>query len=69
MCRSGSAADTQNISTYITHYLHQHALEGDGEIDVSTAASLAMQIVYNNKARLRCGIADFLTNSSYFHAS
>lgn len=55
VCRSGSAADTQNISTYISHYLHQHAMEGDGDIDVSTAASLAMQIVYGNKVRLRHG--------------
>ena len=49
MCRSGSAADTQNISSYVAHYLRQHEMDV-GEPDVATAANIAMQIVYNNKA-------------------
>ena len=51
MCRSGSAADTQNISAYVTHYLRQHEMDV-GEPDVATAANIAMQIVYGNKARI-----------------
>ena len=50
VCRSGSAADTQNISAYVAHYLRQHEMDV-GEPDVATAANIAMQIVYNNKVR------------------
>ncbi len=49
VCRSGSAADTQNISAYVAHYLRQHEMDV-GEPDVATAANIAMQIVYGNKA-------------------
>ena len=52
VCRSGSAADTQNISAYVAHYLRQHEMDV-GEPDVATAANIAMQIVYGNKARSR----------------
>ena len=52
VCRSGSAADTQNISAYVEHFLAQHAVESPtGEVTVATAAALAQQIVYNNKVR------------------
>ena len=51
VCRSGSAADTQNISAYVAHYLRQHEMDV-GEPDVATAANIAMQIVYNNKVRV-----------------
>ena len=51
VCRSGSAADTQNISAFVAHYLRQHEMDVGGEPDVATAANIAMQIVYNNKAR------------------
>jgi 20S proteasome alpha/beta subunit len=52
VCRSGSAADTQNISAYVAHYLRQHEMDV-GEPDVATAANIAMQIVYNNKVRIK----------------
>ena len=51
VCRSGSAADTQNLAAYVQLYLHQHQMELGGEIAVRTAARLAQQIVYNNKVR------------------
>ncbi len=52
VCRSGSAADTQNLAAYVQLYLHQHQMElGGGDVSVRTAARLAQQIVYGNKAR------------------
>ena len=51
MCRSGSAADTQNLASYVQLYLHQHQMELGGDVSVRTAARLAQQIVYNNKVR------------------
>ena len=50
VCRSGSAADTQNLASYVQLYLHQHQMELGGDVSVRTAARLAQQIVYNNKA-------------------
>jgi len=49
MCRSGSAADTQNLCSYVQYYLHQHCMDLDREADVKTAAKLAKLIAYNNK--------------------
>lgn len=49
MCRSGSAADTQAISAYVEHLIQQHQMELGADVDVKTAAQLAMQLVYNNK--------------------
>ena len=51
VCRSGSAADTQNLAAYVQLYLHQHQMELGGNVSVRTAARLAQQIVYNNKVR------------------
>lgn len=51
VCRSGSAADTQNLASYVQLYLHQHQVELGGDVSVRTAARLAQQIVYNNKVR------------------
>ena len=51
MCRSGSAADTQNISAYIEHALQQSSMETDDSVTVFKAATLAQQILYNNKVR------------------
>ncbi len=51
VCRSGSAADTQNLAAYVQLYLHQHQMELGGDVSVRTAARLAQQIVYNNKVR------------------
>jgi len=49
MCRSGSAADTQNLCSYVQYYLHQHCMDLDREADVKTAAKLAKLVAYNNK--------------------
>lgn len=51
VCRSGSAADTQNLSSYVQHFLAQHRLELDQEVGVKTAAQLAKNLVYQNKVR------------------
>ena len=56
MCRSGSAADTQAVSAYVQHYLHQHKMELGEEVDVETAADLVKAIAYQNKDRLSAGM-------------
>lgn len=52
MCRSGSAADTQNLCSYVQYYLHQHCMSLGRDADVKTAAKLAQLIAYNNKVWL-----------------
>lgn len=49
MCRSGSAADTQNMSAYVQLFLAQHGMEMGREPDVKTAAKLAATLCYQNK--------------------
>lgn len=49
VCRSGSAADTQAIASYLQYYLAQHQMELDNEIQVKTAAAFATRLVYSNK--------------------
>lgn len=49
ICRSGSAADTQNLSMYLCWFLEQHSMEVGGEPNVGTAARLAQSLVYQNK--------------------
>lgn len=56
ICRSGSAADTQNLSMYVQHYIQQHEMERNDDIETKTAATLAMQIAYNNKNMLQAGL-------------
>ena len=52
VCRSGSAADTQNMTAYIQWFLHQHQMElTEPLVEVKTAARLAQQLVYQNKVR------------------
>lgn len=51
VCRSGSAADTQNLSSYVQHFLAQHRLDLDREVGVKTAAQLAKNLVYQNKVQ------------------
>ena len=53
ICRSGSAADTQALSSYITYFLHQHRIEYDDLPEVKIAANLAMQLAYGNKVLIR----------------
>ena len=56
VCRSGSAADTQNISAYATWYLQQHEVELGAEPTVKAAARLLSRLTYENKAALQAGL-------------
>lgn len=68
MCRSGSAADTQAISSYVQFYLHQHQMELNDEILVKTAATLATKLVYSNKV-IKCHTSLlFIPNLQSIHA-
>lgn len=52
VCRSGSAADTQAISDFVTHYLNMHSIELNDLPLVATAANLVQQMIYHNKDNL-----------------
>lgn len=54
--RSGSASDTQAISSYVQLYIAQHQSEEGEEISVKTAARLAMNLAYQNKDMLQAGL-------------
>ena len=56
VCRSGSAADTQAISDYVTYFLDQHRAEYGKPPKVSTAAAFFRQLCYHNKNALTAGI-------------
>ena len=56
VCRSGSAADTQNISRYVEWFLDQHRMELGEEPDVLTAATLMQRLAYENKGMLQAGL-------------
>lgn len=56
VCRSGSAADTQAVSDYVTYFLNQHKMEYGKAPKVETAASLFREMCYNNKNGLTAGI-------------
>lgn len=56
MCRSGSAADTQAIASYVQFYIAQHQAQIGEEIEVHTAASLVQQMAYSNKNMLEAGM-------------
>lgn len=56
VCRSGSAADTQNLSMYVVWFLEQHAMELGEEPDVLTAAKLLAKLAYENKSALQAGL-------------
>jgi len=54
--RSGSAADTQAISQYASHFITQHEQETGSPVDVETAANFVMQLAYGNKNMLQAGM-------------
>jgi len=54
--RSGSAADTQALTSMVRNYLNQHAISIDGPPTVNTAANLMRLIAYNNKDSLTAGL-------------
>lgn len=56
VCRSGSAADTQAVSDYVTHFVNQHEMEYGKPCKVETAANFFAQLCYNNKGALSAGI-------------
>jgi len=56
VCRSGSAADTQAVSDYVTYFLDQHKMEYGKMPKVATAASLFRELCYTNKNALMAGI-------------
>ena len=56
VCRSGSAADTQAISDYVTYFINQHKMELGKPPKVETAANFFRQLCYNNKNNLMAGI-------------
>jgi hypothetical protein len=56
MCRSGSAGDTQAVAGYVQHWVEAHQQEKGGPVDVSVAATLCMQLLYNNKNGLQAGL-------------
>lgn len=56
VCRSGSAADTQNMASYIQNFIQQHEMEMNDDVDVKVAANLAMQMAYSNKNMLQAGL-------------
>ncbi|EFN57421.1 hypothetical protein CHLNCDRAFT_56068 [Chlorella variabilis] len=53
ICRSGSAADTQNLSRYVQWFLEQHGMELGDDPEVKTAAKLAQTMAYQNKNLLQ----------------
>lgn len=54
--RSGSAADTQAIASYVQLYIAQHQAEANEEITTKVAAHMAMQLAYGNKEMLQAGL-------------
>jgi 20S proteasome subunit beta 1 len=56
VCRSGSAADTQNLSRYVSWFLEQHQMELGQDPDVLTAATLMQRLAYENKGALQAGL-------------
>jgi len=56
VCRSGSAADTQNLSAYVIWFLEQHSMELGKEPEVLTAAKLLAKLAYENKSALQAGL-------------
>jgi len=56
VCRSGSAADTQAISDYVTYFLDTHRTQYGKPPKVATAASMFRELCYHNKNGLTAGI-------------
>ncbi|CAN6551995.1 unnamed protein product [Malus baccata var. baccata] len=56
LCRSGSAADSQIVSDYVRHFLHQHTIQLGQPATVKVAANLIRLFSYNNKNMLQTGM-------------
>ena len=56
VCRSGSAADTQAVSDYVTYFMDSHKMEYGKIPKVETAAHMFRELCYTNKNALTAGI-------------
>lgn len=56
VARSGSAADTQALTSYVKLYLSEHALELGEYPRVNAAASLMQLLCYTNKEQVLAGV-------------
>lgn len=56
ICRSGSAADSQILSDYVRHFLHQHTIQLGQPATVKVAANLVRLFSYSNKNMLETGL-------------
>uniref|UniRef100_A0A7S0VE54 Proteasome subunit beta n=1 Tax=Polytomella parva TaxID=51329 RepID=A0A7S0VE54_9CHLO len=54
--RSGSAADTQAIASYVQLFVAQHQAESGEEVRVRTVANMIRQLAYQNKDMLQAGM-------------
>ena len=55
-CRSGSAADTQNLSEMVVNYLQQQEISGGRTLPVASAATIFQKLCYMNKWNISAGI-------------
>ncbi|KAL6130667.1 hypothetical protein ACLB2K_069046 [Fragaria x ananassa] len=53
VCRSGSAADSQVVTDYVSHFLHQHTIQLGQPATVQVAANLIRLLSYGNKNMLQ----------------
>ncbi|XP_062030062.1 proteasome subunit beta type-6-like, partial [Rosa rugosa] len=56
VCRSGSAADSQVVSDYVRHFLHQHTVQLWQPATVKVVANLIKLLSYGNKNMLQTGL-------------
>ncbi|XP_061996658.1 proteasome subunit beta type-6-like [Rosa rugosa] len=56
VCRSGSAADSQVVSDYVRHFLHQHTFQLWQPATVKVVANLIKLLSYGNKNMLQTGL-------------
>merc|ERR1712054_393258 len=56
VCRSGSAADTQALTSYVKLFIAQHSVELEQDPETRTVAYLFNKLNYNNKNNLSAGL-------------
>ncbi|KAL6129007.1 hypothetical protein ACLB2K_072360 [Fragaria x ananassa] len=56
VCPSGSAADSQVVTYYVSHFLHQHTIQLGQPATVQVAANLIRLLSYGNKNMLQSGL-------------
>lgn len=65
MLRSGSAADTQSVATYVQLYIAQHQADVNQEITVKTAVHMAQSLVYEVGGPLTCLCLGIILHSGF----